>query len=109
MINAIPDRWLERLEARAERLLAEIRQYRDFQKKEAGDQGFLGERGLTQFCVEQLHRQPMTAREMLEEAERAGYEIPSRKILSHRLSMRNYRVGDIIWDVAIGKWRVKVK
>jgi hypothetical protein len=96
---------LERIEHRFETALRELRQYRAFLQRDAADRGILGSRGLTRFCIEQLSQQPMSVRELLAVAERAGYQTPTARILSKRLNGHAYRTGMIAWDTGMGKWR----
>ena len=96
---------LERIERRFESCLRDLRQYRAYLQRDAADRGVLGSRGLTQFCIEQLSHSPMTTKELLTVAERAGYQTPTARILSKRLNGHAYRTGGIVWDTGMGKWR----
>lgn len=124
-LDASPVAELERLEARLESVLCDLRNYRRVQQQAATDRGVLGSRGLTQFIIESLYKAAtedtaITGRDggfsitaLLRLAELAGYAVPTRRILSKRLTERAYRTGDIAWiaggDEGTGLWYWKGK
>lgn len=123
---------LERIERRLETALTDLRVLRTELQRDVTSRGVLGSRGLTQFIIEQLQtaaaeharclqasqhvaagqQQPRMAvpapgiaiNDLLALAERAGYEPPTRRTLSKRLTERNYRVGDIAFDQTAQVW-----
>lgn len=103
---------LQRIEARLESCLVGLRRLRTELQRDAASKGVLGSRGLTQFLIEQLqvqfHRHlgylGLTLDVMLARAEAAGYQVPTARTLSKRLTERAYRAGDIKFDPASQTW-----
>lgn len=89
----------EKLERRLELLLRDMRIYRRELEQSAADKGVLGSRSLTEYMLGLLQASDgMSITELLLTAEKAGYAIPTRRIMSKRLGDRAYRVGDIVFD-----------
>jgi hypothetical protein len=97
---------LERLERRLELLLRDFRILRRQMIDAAKDKGVLGSRGLTEFIIDLLRAEVtpitnnicgMSVRDLLYQAEKAGYAVPTIRTMSKRLTERAYRVGDIAW------------
>jgi hypothetical protein len=104
---------LELIERRFEKALRELREFRHELEGASKDKGVLGSRGLTEFVIAQLQQAPTlkpddgggwTITSLLHLAETAGYAVPTRRILSKRLTERAYRVGDIAFDSTGGFW-----
>lgn len=99
---------LELIERRFEKVLRDIREFRHELEGSSKDKGVLGSRGLTEFILTQLQKNPdhsgHSITELLRQAELAGYAVPTRRILSKRLTERAYRVGDIAFDSDGGFW-----
>lgn len=123
---------LERLERRFQEALRDLRALRMELQRDVTSKGVLGSRGLTQFVLEQLqqvkaeharcrqeadhgarvsqdHRAAVPAAgiaisNLLRLAELAGYEPPTARLLSKRLTERAYRTGDIQFDRAGQQW-----
>jgi hypothetical protein len=96
---------LELIERRFENLLRDLREFRHELEGASKDKGVLGSRGLTEFVLGLLQTtggQSITS--LLKQAEEAGYAVPTRRILSKRLTERAYRVGDIAFNKESGVW-----
>ena len=95
---------LELIERRFEKALRELREFRHELGQSSQDKGVLGSRGLTEFVINLLRTGQYKMSELLRQAELAGYAVPTRRILSKRLTERAYRVGDIAFDSEGGFW-----
>ena len=101
---------LERLERRLENVLRDMRNYRHELEGASKDKGVLGSRSLTEFVLGLLEvNGEMHINVILSEAESTGYKIPTRRIMSKRLTERAWRVGDIQYDALHEKWVWKGK
>ena len=95
----------ERLERRMENLLRDMRILRHELAKASTEHGVLGSRSMTEFVIGLLKVEPHTITELLELSEKAGYAIPTRRILSKRLTERKWRVGDLVCDGEKWSWK----
>lgn len=97
---------LERFERRLELLLRDLRIFRSELEEGVKDRGVLGSRGLTEYIMGLLKASESgySINHLLITAEEAGYEIPTRRVLSKRLTARAYRVGDIGYDAEREVW-----
>ena len=95
----------ERMERRIENVLRDMRILRHELAASTKDKGVLGSRNMTEYVISLLQTAPHTITELLESAEKAGYAIPTRRILSKRLTERKYRVGDIVCDGELWSWK----
>ena len=98
---------MERMERRMENVLRDMRILRGELEKASQDKGVLGSRSLTEFVIGLLQTRPHGLREMMELAEQAGYAVPTRRILSKRLTERKYRVGDIVCEGEVWSWKAE--
>ena len=97
---------LEAVERKLTDALAEIRTLRVELGNESRDKGVLGSRGLTGFIIEQLQAKPqhdITVIELLQLAERAGYQPITPRNLSKRLTEYRIRTG-MIGVRSEGRW-----
>jgi hypothetical protein len=97
----------ERMERRIENVLRDMRILRHELEKNVSEKGVLGSRSMTEYVLGLLQTEPYTITELLNAAEQAGYSIPTRRILSKRLTERKYRVGDLVYDSGSEKWSWK--
>lgn len=95
---------LERIERRFENLLRDLRIFRSELESSSRDKGVLGTRSLTEYVLGLISGGPCRLSDMLTLAEQAGYAVPTRRIMSKRLTERAYRVGDIRYDSGQGVW-----
>lgn len=96
---------LERLERRLELVLRDMRIFRRELEHEQADKGVLGSRTLTEYVLGLLQTsEGMTITDLLLSAEKAGYAIPTRRVLSKRLTGRAYRTGDVAFDDGREVW-----
>lgn len=98
---------LELLERRIESILVDLRRFRRDLQREQSDKGVLGSRGLTEFTIGLLQantRAAWSVRDLLLAAEKAGYMIPTSRILSKRLTEVQYRRGGVKWRKDLGGW-----
>lgn len=97
---------LERIERRFELALRDLRIFRRELEGSVADKGVLGSRSLTEYILDLLRKTPegMSITNLLLSAEKVGYAIPTRRILSKRLGARAYRVGDIQYDPEKEVW-----
>lgn len=97
---------LEAIERKLTDALTDLRTLRVELGNESRDKGVLGSRGLTRFILEQLEdaplHQPLHIVELMQIAERAGYQLPSARNLSKRLTEYRIRTGMI--GVRDGRW-----
>lgn len=93
---------IERLVRHFERGLRDLRILLGEVRQAHGDTGVLGSRGLTQFCLDQLKQRPdgsgMKIVELLSAAERAGYAVPTAKMLTKRLVQHGHRTGLVAYS-----------
>jgi hypothetical protein len=95
----------ERLERRIENALRDMRVLRHELESASKDKGVLGSRSMTEYVISLLQTGPHTITELLNKSEQAGYAIPTRRILSKRLTERKYRVGDLVCEGDVWSWK----
>jgi hypothetical protein len=95
----------ERMERRMENVLRDMRILRHELERASKEHGVLGSRTMTEYVISLLQTAPHTITELLEAAEKAGYSIPTRRILSKRLTERKYRVGDLVCEGDVWRWK----
>lgn len=97
---------LERIERRFELALRDLRIFRRELEQSAADQGVLGSRNLTEYVLGLLQTSEagLSITSLLLNAEQAGYAIPTRRVLSKRLTQRAYRNQDVGFDQEKEVW-----
>ena|SRR5665213_3924947 len=97
---------LERIERRFELALRDLRIFRRELEESAADKGILGSRSLTEYVLGLLKTSEggCSITSLLLNAESAGYKIPTRRVLSKRLTTRAYRNQDIGFDQEKEVW-----
>ena len=91
---------LERIERRFELALRDLRILRREIEHSVSDKGVLGSRSLTEYVLDLIRKSEhgISITNILLDAEKVGYKITTRRVMSKRLTGRAYRVGDIQYD-----------
>ncbi len=91
---------LERIERRFELALRDLRILRREIEHSVSDKGVLGSRSLTEYVLDLIRKSEhgISITNILLDAEKVGYKITTRRVMSKRLTERAYRVGDIQYD-----------
>jgi hypothetical protein len=89
---------LELIERKLTDALTELRSLKVELGNETRDKGVLGSRGLTEFVLGHLKRNiglGFTVKELLKEATKAGYAVPTERAMSKRLVEYRIRTGKV--------------
>lgn len=90
---------LELIERKLTDALTELRSLKVELGNETRDKGVLGSRGLTEFTLgylKQHNNQGFSIKDLLKEATKAGYSVPTERALSKRLVEYRIRTGKIL-------------